>query len=61
MEENKSIDDLVFEAIRREIVEIFPEEVKGKSKKEIDEMANYIAVDFYDFVKDGINYYFTDK
>lgn len=61
MATKKSIDDMVFEAVRREIVEIFPEKVEGKTKDEIDKIAEYVAEGFYDFIKDEISDYFADS
>ena len=57
----QSLDDLVFNAIKREIEEIYPEEINGMTNEEIIDLINYIAEGFPDFIKDEIGYYHVDK
>ena len=56
----KTLNKLVFDVIKKEIEEVFPEEIKGMTNNNISDLVNYIAEGFPDFIKDEINYYFID-
>lgn len=58
----RNLDKLVRKVIESVIKqEIFPEKMKRMTKDDISDLINYVAEDFYEFIKDEMQHYFIDK